>query len=69
MVADALWATSGLTPNGGMLCLRDLEQRLGRPLVFEDFTAIVPEREAWEEHVERRAEQAVAVAPEAEAAE
>lgn len=42
MVSSELWAASGLGPTGGMLCLADLERRIGRPLAYSDFTAIVP---------------------------
>jgi hypothetical protein len=54
MVADELWAASGLDPNGGMLCLADLERRTGRELTIGDFTSIVPTREAWERHIAAR---------------
>jgi hypothetical protein len=45
MVADHVWAASGLLGDGGMLCLDCLQRRLGRELVLQDFTAIVPR--AW----------------------
>jgi hypothetical protein len=32
MVKNELWAASGVEPNGGMLCLLDLERRIGRAL-------------------------------------
>jgi hypothetical protein len=48
MVADDVWAASGLAPNGGMLCLACLGNRIGRPLTMGDFTAVVPSREAWQ---------------------
>jgi hypothetical protein len=51
-VADELWAKTGLTPNGGMLCLVDLERRISRPLTEDDFTAIFPQ--SWDEHVAAR---------------
>jgi hypothetical protein len=54
MVADELWAASGMAPNGGMLCLADLERRLGRLITFDDFTAIVPSAQVWAEHVAAR---------------
>jgi hypothetical protein len=52
MVADELWAETGLAPNGGMLCLVDLERRIGRRLTEDDFTAIFPQ--SWDEHVAAR---------------
>jgi hypothetical protein len=42
MVGNELWAAAGMEPFGGMLCLHCLEERIGRKLVYEDFTAIVP---------------------------
>ena len=45
MVADHVWAASGLLGDGGMLCLDCLQRRLGRELVLQDFTTIVPR--AW----------------------
>lgn len=54
MVSDDLWAASGVAPNGGMLCLACLERRIGRPLMFDDFTATRPSRECWERHVASR---------------
>jgi hypothetical protein len=36
MVHDDVWAASGLGPEDGVLCLVDLERRLGRLLVYED---------------------------------
>jgi hypothetical protein len=53
MVYDEIWAASGLEPNDGMLCLRCLERRIGRELSLDDFTAIMPRREAWERHRRR----------------
>jgi hypothetical protein len=45
MVEDRV---AGLDPDDGVLCLSDLERRLGRPLVFEDFKPTGPEnREFW----------------------
>ena len=35
-VKDEVWATSGLAPHGGMLCLRCLEKRIGRELNVEE---------------------------------
>lgn len=55
MVADELWAASGMEPNGGMLCLVDLERRLGRLITCDDFTAVVPSAQVWAEHVAARA--------------
>jgi hypothetical protein len=37
MVHDDVWAASGLGPEDGVLCLPDLERRLGRLLTYEDF--------------------------------
>jgi hypothetical protein len=37
MLRDEVWAATGLGPGDGVLCLRDVEQRLGRPLQCEDF--------------------------------
>lgn len=54
MVRDALWAASGLAPNGGRLCLADLERRIGRSLEWWDFTHITPTLEAWKRHVTSR---------------
>ena len=51
MVDDQLWAAAGMDATGGMLCLADLERRIGRPLTADDFTAVMPSREAWERHV------------------
>jgi hypothetical protein len=48
MVADALWSASGMGPFDGMLCLLCLEQRIGRELTINDFTAVVPRR--WKHH-------------------
>jgi hypothetical protein len=36
MVHDDVWADAGMTPDGGMLCISCLEQRLGGPLVPDD---------------------------------
>ena len=46
-VSEELWASSGLGPEDGMLCLDCLEQRIGRPLIIEDFTGLVPD--SWAE--------------------
>jgi hypothetical protein len=54
MVRNELWAASGLGPNDGMLCLADLERRIGRVLTLEDFTAVCPSRVAWERHLAAR---------------
>lgn len=40
MVKDEVWAVSGLAQNGGQLCVRDLERRIGRALIPEDFTEV-----------------------------
>jgi hypothetical protein len=37
MVTHSVWAASGMTPSGGMLCVGCLETRLGRPLAAADF--------------------------------
>jgi len=39
MVHDALWESAGMKPDGGYLCVLCLEDRLGRPLTGNDFTA------------------------------
>ena len=54
MVKDELWAAAGLAPNGGRLCLADLERRIGRPLEWWDFTHITPTLAAWKRHVTSR---------------
>jgi hypothetical protein len=56
MVADQLWKAAGMAPHGGMLCLVCLERRIGRPLVVEDFTALMPSKEAWRRHLAYQAE-------------
>jgi hypothetical protein len=57
MVADNVWAASGLASDGGMLCLACLERRIERPLTFEDFTAVCPTASAWKWHIAARARQ------------
>src|ERR1700687_308344 len=52
MVRDELWAAAGMHPNGGMLCLADLERRIGRLLTVDDFTAVFPAN--WQRHVAAR---------------
>lgn len=42
MVTDEVWRQSGLSPNGGKLCVECLEVRIGRPLVPEDFPDHLP---------------------------
>jgi len=42
MVADAIWAATGLGRNDGALCLACLRHRLGRPLSLEDFRDDTP---------------------------
>jgi hypothetical protein len=54
MVRDELWAAAGLAPNGGRLCLADLERRIGRPLEWWDFTHLTPTLAAWKRHVTAR---------------
>jgi len=49
-VPDELWAASGLAPDGGELCLSCFEQRIGRPLVIEDFT-LWPTMGAWRRYL------------------
>ena len=55
MVANEVWAASGLAPNSGMLCLACLERRIGRLLVPGDFTALWPSAAAWQRHLAARA--------------
>jgi hypothetical protein len=51
MVLDAVWAASGLGPTDGVLCLSDLERRLGRPLRYDDFRPTDGEnRKSWGGH-------------------
>lgn len=38
MVTDEVWDKAGMHPDGVMLCIADLEQRLGRELNRYDFT-------------------------------
>src|SRR5262249_48726954 len=40
MVEDAVWAASGLEPDGGQLCIGCLERRLGRRLKRDDFKSV-----------------------------
>jgi hypothetical protein len=54
MVRDDVWAASGLSPNGGMLCLACLERRIKRPLTDKDFTALWPAASAWQRHIAAR---------------
>lgn len=56
MVSNALWAAAGM--DRGMLCLADLERRIGRWLTIDDFTAMVPSAECWRCHVAARAAEA-----------
>jgi hypothetical protein len=37
MVNDWVWMSAGMSPNGGMLCVKDLEKRLQRKLSPRDF--------------------------------
>jgi hypothetical protein len=37
MVRAAVWKAAGIEPNGGCLCIRCLEKRLGRQLRPKDF--------------------------------
>jgi hypothetical protein len=57
MVRNEVWAASGVAPNGGQLCLTDLERRIGRELTGEDFTTLWPTLEAWERHLAARTAQ------------
>lgn len=53
MVDDDIWAAAGLDPEGGMLCVADLEKRIGRRLMAADFTTVpinVPGLVPWIEH-------------------
>jgi hypothetical protein len=54
MVSDAAWAASGMESHGGMLCLADLERRIGRELTAQDFTCMWPSLEAWKRHLASR---------------
>lgn len=38
-VDNAVWAASGLAPEGGLLCIGCLERRLGRRLTCDDFAS------------------------------
>jgi len=38
MVGESTWKQAGLAYDGGMLCIKCLELRLGRPLYGEDFS-------------------------------
>lgn len=40
MVTAELWASAGLPPDGGFLCVGCLEQRIGRALEAADFTDV-----------------------------
>jgi hypothetical protein len=40
MVTDEIWDDTGLTSNGGMLCIGCLEARLGRKLTARDFSDV-----------------------------
>jgi len=51
MVRDALWEAAGIAPEGSMLCLADLERRIGRTLTTNDFTAKMPSFDAWQQHI------------------
>lgn len=37
MVNDSVWASAGMKPDNGMLCIKDLEKRLHRKLTSRDF--------------------------------
>lgn len=54
MVSDDLWRKAGMGPHEGMLCLLCLDHRIGRQLMPDDFTAIVPSREGWVRYIEQR---------------
>jgi hypothetical protein len=53
-VSDEVWAASGLGRHDGMLCLLDLERRIGRLLTPGDFEAMYPSKEAWQRHLAAR---------------
>jgi hypothetical protein len=54
-VTEEVWAASGLAPHGGMLCLADLERRIGRWLTLDDFEDCpFGVSEDWERHVAAR---------------
>jgi hypothetical protein len=59
-VAVELWASTGLAPNGGKLCLACLEKRIGREVTLDDFNRLLPLREEWKRHVAQRAAPPVA---------
>jgi hypothetical protein len=40
MVSDELWAAAGMAAEGGRLCVRCIERRLGRYLQPEDFLGL-----------------------------
>lgn len=42
MVYDHIWEKAGMSSQGGMLCIRCLERRLGRKLTKDDFDSLVP---------------------------
>jgi hypothetical protein len=53
MVTAEVWAASGLTPHGGLLCVACLEGRLGRPLEPGDLPPLPinsPHRTARQSH-------------------
>ena len=60
-VVNDVWATSGLAPGGGMLCLACLERRIGRLLSKKDFTAVY--QPAWERHLATRQLEMWAIVP------
>jgi hypothetical protein len=53
MVHDHIWALSGLGPVDGVLCVADLERRIGRRLVLDDFQLMTGEGGQTWRHGER----------------
>jgi hypothetical protein len=50
MVRNHVWAQSGCSPNGGMLCLYCLTRRLGRKLKPKDFICVYASVTAWRDY-------------------
>lgn len=53
MVHDHLWTSVGMAPDGGMLCIGCLEQRLSRKLTAADFSAAPINHANWNLHSAR----------------
>lgn len=51
MVHPEIWAKSGVGPDDGMLCVKDLETRIGRTLTKYDFTGCPLNRNILAGHV------------------